>query len=218
MKKKLLIFDLDGTLFDTLGDLTEAVNVGLTSCHKETVTIEHVRKAIGNGVETLIARCLENGRDNPDYQEVLTNFRKYYRANYMVYTKPYENMEKTLQNLIKNGYILACVTNKIDEVAKDIINHFFPHLFAYIQGDCKEFKKKPSPDMVNHVLEQLHINKEDAIYIGDTNVDYETAVNSGLDVLLVTYGYRIKEEMEQYHYNCPKVDTSEQIEHYFLKE
>ena len=216
--KKLLIFDLDGTLLNTLTDLTNSVNFALRSFHIEEKSEEYVRKAIGNGVAKLIARCIDNGEDNPEYLNILSCFRNHYKDHYLDNTVPYNNMEEVLIELKNHGYILAVVSNKIDEITKHLINHHFPNIFSIIQGDTKSLNKKPHPDMVNHVLNELKINREDACYIGDTNVDYETAMNSKMDVLLVTYGYRTKEEMKEYKISAPSVDSVLEISHYFISK
>ena len=216
--KKLLIFDLDGTLANTLDDLTGAVNYGLNYYGYESKDREFVRKAIGNGVQVLISRCLPNGFDNPDYKNVLEKFKNYYTENYYQHTYPYENMLKTLQKLKDLGYILAVVTNKVNHIAIDIVEHFYPGIFATIVGDQEGLRKKPYPDMVNKVKSIYGFSDEEITYIGDTNVDYETAKNSNVDILLVTYGFRTKEEMEQYHYHCPKVDSPDEIFIFFAQK
>ena len=215
--KKLLIFDLDGTLLDTLSDLANAVNFALEEYHLEKKSKEYVRKSIGNGVSMLIARCIPDGLSNPKHEEILATFRNYYFDHYLNNTIPYKGMENTLIKLKEYGYQLAVVSNKIDRITKDLITHFFPDVFDAIQGDTSSLKKKPHPDMVNHVLETLRVDRKDACYIGDTNVDYETAINSKLDVLLVTYGYRTKEEMEEYNISAPRVDSPKEILEYFTK-
>lgn len=215
--KKLLIFDLDGTLLDTLSDLANAVNFALEEYHLEKKSKEYVRKSIGNGVSMLIARCIPDGLDNPKHEDILATFRHYYFDHYLDNTIPYKGMKDTLIKLKEYGYQLAVVSNKIDRITKDLITHFFPDVFDAIQGDMSSLKKKPHPDMVNHVLETLRVDRKDACYIGDTNVDYETAINSKLDVLLVTYGYRTKEEMEEYHIIAPRVDSPKEILEYFTK-
>ena len=215
--KKLLIFDLDGTLLDTLSDLANSVNFALEEYHLEKKSKEYVRKSIGNGVAMLIARCIPNGLDNPMYQEILATFRNHYFSHYLDNTVPYKGIEITLQKLKENGYLLAVVSNKIDRITKDLIVHFFPGVFEVIQGDTSTLNKKPHPDMVNHVLETLNVDRKDACYIGDTNVDYETACNSKMDVLLVTYGYRTREEMKEYNITAPYVDSPLEIANYFIK-
>ena len=216
--KKLLIFDLDGTLLNTLADLTNSVNFSMEKYHLEKKSQEYVRKAIGNGVFILIARCIPNGVDNPKHKEILDCFRNHYFSHYLDNTVPYDGMVDTLNKIKEAGYKLAVVSNKIDRVTKDLINHFFPGIFLVAQGDISSLNKKPHPDMVNHVLGELKIDRKDACYIGDTNVDYETATNAKMDVLLVTYGYRTKEEMESYNISAPSVETPQGIANYFIKQ
>ena len=215
--KKLLIFDLDGTLANTLDDLTSAVNYGLNYYGYESKDSEYVRKAIGNGVQVLISRCIPNGFDNPHYEDCLNLFKKYYSENYYQHTYPYENMLKTLLKLKDFGYKLAVVTNKVNHIATDIVEHFYPGVFEVIVGDQEGLRKKPYPDMVNKVKSIFKVNDHEITYIGDTNVDYETAKNSNIDILLVTYGFRTKDEMEQYKYNCPKADSPDEIYEFFTK-
>ena len=216
--KKLLIFDLDGTLLDTLMDLTNSVNFALKQFGYKEKSKEFVRKAIGNGVAILIARCIENGKDNSNYQNVLNCFRSHYKEHYFDNTIPYDGMKDLLIALKSKRFSLAVVSNKIDFIAKSLINHFFPNIFDYVQGDVSELKKKPHPDMVNHVLKELHRRRQSVCYIGDTNVDYETAVHAKMDVLLVTYGYRAKEEMKEYNISAPMVDSVKEIGHYFISK
>ena len=216
--KKLIIFDLDGTLLDTLTDLTNSVDFALKQFGYEQKSKEYVRKAIGNGVAVLISRCIDGGKENPYYQNVLDCFKKHYEEHYLDNTVPYGGMKGLLITLKSNHYSLAVVSNKIDFITKNLINHFYPNLFDYIQGDVKELKKKPHPDMVNRVLKELHHRRSSACYIGDTNVDYETAVNAKMDVVLVTYGYRTKEELKEYNINAPIVDSVHKISHYFIQK
>ena len=215
--KKLLIFDLDGTLLNTLEDLTNAVNYGLNYYNYPSKDLEYVRKAIGNGVQILISRCLPNGFENPDYEKVLDKFKNHYSEHYYENTYPYENMGKTLSKLKDFGYKLAVVTNKVDFIAKDIISHFYPGIFDVVIGDQEGLRKKPYPDMVNKAKSMFGFKDEEITYIGDTNVDYETAKNSNIDILLVTYGFRTRDEMKEYHLEADKVDTVEQIFEYFAK-
>ena len=203
--KKLVIFDLDGTLIDTLEDLKNAVNHALIQQNLPKKSKEHVRISIGNGVNKLVARCMENGEDNPLYLTVLNDFRKYYSEHSLDNTFPYPGIDKVLKELKSNNYLLAVCTNKVDSIAKDIINGFFPRMFDYIQGDVDYLKKKPAKDMVEHILHQLNINKDECVYIGDTNVDEETALNSDIDYIIVDYGYRTTEELKK---QCPTANIS----------
>lgn len=203
MKKKLLIFDLDGTLINTLEDLNKATNVGLEKYGYPSRSLEETRNDIGNGVKKLIERSIPGGKDNPDYLGVFNEFRSYYITHYFEYSKPYKNTQETLSFLKNKGYKLAVVSNKFDEGAKKLVTTFFPDIFDVIQGSIETLNYKPYPDLVNKVLNELNINNKDALYIGDTEVDYETAINSKLDVVLVTYGYRKIEELLERIKNPP---------------
>ena len=123
---RLIAFDLDGTLLDTLDDLTNAVNYGLSSFGYEQKDKEYVRKAIGNGVRILISRCLPNGKENKDYPKVLEAFTNHYHKHYNDNTKPYDGVKDTLKKLKKENYLLAVITNKLDFIAKDLISFHFP--------------------------------------------------------------------------------------------
>ena len=197
MQKKLLIFDLDGTLINTLEDLNKATNVGLEKYGYPLRSLEQTRNDIGNGVRKLIERSIPGGSSNPDYEGVFSTFRSYYVNHYFDYSKPYKNTKETLSFLKNKGYKLAVVSNKFDEGAKKMVNTFFEGIFDVIQGSIESLQYKPAPDLVNKVLNELNISKEDALYIGDTEVDYQTAVNSGLDVVMVSYGYRSKVQLKE---------------------
>lgn len=206
--KKLLIFDLDGTLVDTVKDLMAAVNFSLEKHAFEPKSLTHITKAIGNGVETLIARCLEDGFSNPKHKIVLDDFRKYYLSHFDVYTKPYDGVLEVLKELKNRGYVLSVCTNKLDEAAKIIINKFYPNIFSIIQGSIPSLKKKPARDMIDRVIQLSSIkDRKEVLYIGDTNVDLEVAINSNVDSVLVSYGYRTKKELLDLNARSPIIDN-----------
>ena len=209
--KKAVLFDLDGTLLDTLQDLQEAVNFSLEKHGYPTRGLEHVRKSIGNGVAKLIERCLPNGEKTNDYEEVLKDFREYYLAHANVHTKAYSGMKETLLSLKEKGYFLAVITNKLDKAANKLIEQYYPYIFDFVLGDVPNLQKKPNREMIDFVIKGFNLDRENTLYVGDTNVDYETATNSEVKVLLVTYGYRTKEELKEYHYDCPQVDSPKEI-------
>ena len=190
---KLIIFDLDGTLCDTLIDLTDSVNFSLSKHNLPNKTLEYIKNAIGNGVEVLISRCVENGFKHPKYLEILSDFRTHYLSNYLNKTIPYEGVIDTLISLKEKGYLLTVCTNKLHEAAIEIVNHFFTNLFDLILGSKPSLKKKPDPQMIHFILKELSISESEALYVGDTNVDYEVAKNSNVDLVLVSYGYRKKD-------------------------
>ena len=212
--KKLLIFDLDGTLVDTLVDLKNAVNHALLLKNYPKRSLEQIRKAIGNGVAKLVARSIPNGVDNPDYEQTLSEFRKYYSIHSNDYTKPYPGVHEQLINLKNQGYIIAVATNKLTEISRPLLNGFYPNIFDFIQGDEPGMDRKPAPMMIETICQKFNIDKIDAFYIGDTNVDMETAENSGVDYVLVTYGFRTKEELEVQCPNRPTIDSIEELDSY----
>ena len=194
--KKVIIFDLDGTLLDTLDDLRLSVNFALSQFSYPLRTREQVRKDIGNGVAKLIERSIPAGILNENYQKCLDIFSKHYRENYTENTTPYDGLNELVIKLVNEGYYVTVATNKIVDVATHLLNINYPGLFTYIQGDAPDMKKKPNPMMINTIVSHYEVTKDDVLYIGDTNVDEETATNSEVDYALVTYGYRTIEEIK----------------------
>jgi phosphoglycolate phosphatase len=193
--KKLIIFDLDGTLLDTLGDLKNAVNYALNFNKWPQKSKEEVRQAIGNGVAKLIQRTVPNGISKEKYESALKTFTNYYESHYDVETKPYPGLLEMLKQLKRDGFLLAVCTNKIQVVANYLVSHFFSGLFDYVQGDEIGIPKKPEPYMIDKVLNHFSLTSREAVYVGDTEVDQQTAMNSHLEYALVEYGYRTKEEL-----------------------
>ena len=215
--KKVIIFDLDGTLLDTLNDLRNSVNFSLSHFSYPRRSLEQVRKDIGNGVAKLIERSIPNGLGNDNYQKCLELFKEHYRKHYDINTIPYEGMPEVIQRLKDNGYIVTVATNKIVDIAKILLDHHYPNLFDYIQGDAVGVEKKPHPCMVNNIIEHYHVSKNDVLYVGDTNVDEETALNSKVDYLLVTYGYRTIEEIKDSCQTKNLVNSPEEVYQYIKK-
>ena len=194
VKNKLFIFDLDGTLVNTVVDLNAAINHGLKNNNFPTVSVEYTAKAIGNGIAITIWRSLPEGTSEEAHKRVLSDFRKYYREHYLDNSKPYPEMVETLTLLKNRGYLLAVATNKLDEIATKMINALFPNIFDLIQGDLPEFPKKPDPYLLNKVINKLGVDKSDVVYVGDSEVDIETAINAGVKLILVDYGYHRTEK------------------------
>lgn len=195
MEKKLLIFDLDGTLIDTLKDLNNAVNYSLNKHGFELRCLEHTRKSIGDGVAMLVKRSLPETVTEIEYANVLEDFEKYYKLHSNDNTSPYPGMKETLIKLKEKGYLLAVSTNKIEDVAISLIENFYPNIFDTVCGDNKVRQRKPSPDSINEICKRLTFkDKNNITYIGDTEVDFMTANNSKVGFILVSYGYRTEEE------------------------
>ena len=195
MRYRLACFDLDGTLINTLGGLTKSLNAARRMNNLEPQTEEQVRSFINNGVVRMIERSLT--ADKARYSEVikrrlLKDYVAYYNSHYMDDTRPYDGITEVLRRLKADGMMLACVTNKDDEPAQRLIERFFPGLFDYVSGSKEGIEKKPSAEPVERCLDKLGVTKNEAVYVGDSDVDILTANNSGLDSISCTWGYRTR--------------------------
>lgn len=191
MEEKSIIFDLDGTLLYTLEDLQTAVNRALKSFNFKERTLEEVRNFVGNGVVLLMERAIPDGRNNPDFEACLNEFYKNYSSNVNEKTRPYDDIPETLDYLKSKGVRLAVNSNKYDAAVKDLCKIYFPQIEVAI-GAREGIDIKPAPNGVNDILAFLHTNRANAFFIGDSSVDIQTAKNSGLKSIGVTWGYRTK--------------------------
>jgi phosphoglycolate phosphatase len=194
MKYKAVIFDCDGTLLDSLGDLTEAVNYAMRKCGFPPRTTKEVNTMVGNGIKPLIDRALpEYGRNRAD--DAFVFFKQYYETHFTIKTKPYYGITAALTELKSCGIKTACVSNKNETFLKPLCEKYFGNLLDAVVGENPRFSKKPAPDMVYEALRLLNVRNEDAVYVGDSEVDVATAKNSGLDGIFVLWGYRTKETL-----------------------
>ena len=197
MKYKTLIFDLDGTLLNTLIDLASSVNYAMRECGFNERTTDEIRRFIGNGVAVLIQRSVPDGISEEEYKKALDIFKTHYKENSRKNTAPYDGICDLLRKLKEAGYNLAIVSNKVDFAVKDLRDEFFNGLIDVAIGDSDATRTKPEPDMVYKAIEELGVDKESCIYIGDTDVDIETARNSGMDCISVSWGFRLRSELEE---------------------
>jgi HAD hydrolase, family IA, variant 3 len=190
---KTYIFDLDGTLLSTLNDLASSTNYALRWAGMPERTIEEVRMFVGNGVKLLMERAIPEGVNNPKFEETYAKFREHYMEHNLDTTRPYNGVPELLHELKRRGKHLAIVSNKFYAATQDLAKHFFPDTIEVAIGERENIRKKPAPDTVLEALRQLNVSKEDAVYIGDSDVDIMTAKNCGLPCISVLWGFRDKD-------------------------
>ena len=190
---KTYIFDLDGTLLSTLNDLASSTNYALRWAGMPERTIEEVRMFVGNGVKLLMERAIPEGVNNPKFEETYAKFREHYMEHNLDTTRPYDGVPELLHELKRRGKHLAIVSNKFYAATQDLAKHFFPDTIEVAIGERENIRKKPAPNTVLEALRQLNVSKEDAVYIGDSDVDIMTAKNSGLPCISVLWGFRDKD-------------------------
>lgn len=192
--KKTVIFDLDGTLLNTLDDLADSTNYALSKFGYPTRTIEEVRQFVGNGVAKLIERAIPEGKNNPNFEKCLAIFKENYAQNMYNKTAPYNGIIEMLSNLKSKGIKIAVVSNKFDLAVKELCKKYFEGFidFAAGENEAQGIKKKPAPDTVISVLNEFNFAPEDAVYVGDSDVDIMTAKNSKMPCISVTWGFRDK--------------------------
>ena len=192
-KYKTYIFDLDGTLLSTLADLAASTNYALRTHHMPERSLDEVRRFVGNGVKKLMERAIPDGLNNPLFEETFATFRQHYMQHNLDTTQPYPGIMQLLEQLKGEGKNIAVVSNKFYAATRELCRHFFGDLVPVAIGEREDIRKKPAPDTVIEALRELGVDKEGAIYIGDSDVDIMTAKNSGMPCVSVLWGFRDKE-------------------------
>ena len=205
MMYQTYIFDLDGTLLDTLQDLAASTNYAL-ACHgMPTHPVDDIRRFVGNGVRRLMERAVPDGAANPEFEAAFATFRQHYMQHSLDTTRPYEGIPEVLHVLKLRGCRLAVVSNKMMAATQELVSHFFPEVEVAIgENEAAGIRKKPAPDTVYEALRSLgyppstlHPSPstllDDAVYVGDSDVDIATARNSGLPCISVLWGFRDRE-------------------------
>ena len=206
------IFDLDGTLLDTLQDLANSVNYALRQHGMPEHSIDDIRRFVGNGVRLLMERAIPDGARNPQFEATFATFRQHYMQHSLDTTRPYDGIPEMLRELKARGCKLAVVSNKMMAATQELIRHFFPEIEVAIgEHEAAGIRKKPAPDTVFEALRQLNHGDgsldpssqgdcdqenrphDPAVYVGDSDVDLETARNSGLPCISVLWGFRSRE-------------------------
>ena len=185
-----VIFDLDGTLLNTLEDLCDAVNVALKTNDMPERTLEEVRQFVGNGVRTLMVRAVPDGEDNPLFEKTFSDFKEYYEVHCKDKTGPYRGIVELMEVLHSREIKMAIVSNKIDSAVKELNDFYFSEYTEVAIGEMEGVARKPAPDTALKALKELDVPAERAIYVGDSDVDIQTAKNAGIECVSVTWGFR----------------------------
>ena len=195
MRYKAVLFDMDGTVLDTLDDLADSVNRSLREFGLPEVSRFQVGQSLGNGAKYLIRHCLPEGSDEALCEQVLSFYKPWYDAHCLIKTKPYDGILQLMETLRADGVSRAIISNKPDSAVQELAEAFFPGLMDVVIGESPAVKRKPSPDTVLAAASQMGLMASDCVYIGDTEVDLETARNAGMDCIPVSWGFRTEEQL-----------------------
>ena len=199
--KKLVIFDLDGTLLDTIADLAESANHALKQLGYPTRDVEKIRTFVGNGVNKLLFRALpDEEKTEENMMRMRTHFVPYYDAHNADLSAPYPGIVALLEELQAKGLKMAVASNKYQEATVKLVKHYFPMIdFVEVLGQREGINVKPDPTIVFDILKKAGVSKEETLYVGDSGVDMQTAINAGVDAIGVTWGFRPRTELEDFH-------------------
>lgn len=199
--KKLVIFDLDGTLLDTIADLAGATNYALAQLGYPTHDTDAIRTFVGNGINKLLERALPaNEQTEENVMRMRAHFVPYYDAHNADLSSPYPGIEVLLQRLQDNGIEIAVASNKYQEATTKLVKHYFPTIqFAEVLGQRENIPVKPHPTIVFDILNKTGIDKKEVLYVGDSGVDMQTAQKAEVDAIGVTWGFRSRTELETFH-------------------
>lgn len=191
MNKRLIIFDLDGTLLNTLDDLTDSLNHVLAAHGLPQHSKQAVKGFVGNGVRKLIERAVPGGTEHPLFETILQENREYYREHMNIKTAPYPGVLRALKKLKDAGYVLAIASNKYDSATQGLREQFFRDTIVTAIGDGVVTTKKPEPEIIYEVMHRCDISdRADVLYVGDSDVDIRTAANAGIGCISVSWGFR----------------------------
>lgn len=190
---KAILFDLDGTLLDTLEDLYNSINFALSSLSLPLRNRKEVRSYLGNGAANLMRRSMPQG-ETEQFEKAFSLFQEHYAIHSYDITHPYEGIPEALADWKKQGYALAIISNKPDPAVKILAERFFPDI-TFTVGEREGIQRKPAPDALLEAMRALGVKKEDCIYVGDSEVDVKTAQNAGIPCVAVTWGFRDRPEL-----------------------
>ncbi len=209
-KYDTVIFDLDGTLLNTLEDLRDSTNFALSRCGYPERTTQEIRSFVGNGIGKLIEHAVPQGTSREEYAAVLAVFKAHYAENCNNKTRAYDGIEALLARLKAANVKLAIVSNKVDSAVKALCERYFADYISIAIGEKENICRKPAPDTVFAAMELLGAKKESTVYIGDSEVDVQTAKNAGIDLIAVSWGFRDREALRALG-DFPIADTAEEV-------
>ena len=220
MKYSLAVFDMDGTILNTLDDMTDSLNEILGRYKLPLHTVEEVRFMVGNGIPKLIERAISDGRNHPDFEKILAEFIEWYGEHRAIKTAPYDGIIDCIKRLRAAGLKIAVNTNKVESAAVDLCNDYFPGLFDIISGSRPGMPPKPAPDGIYEILKRAQMDGKSegqrAVFIGDSDVDMQTGMNAGLDVIGVDWGFRGKKFLEEHGAKVIMMNAAE-LSEYLVK-
>lgn len=197
MKYHYILFDMDGTILDTLEDLQDSVNYCLSGFHMPPISIEQAAHYLGNGASHLIECAVPPGTEKTLLEQVLAMYIPYYQAHSRIKTAPYAGIREMMVQLKNAGAHLAVVSNKPHAAVCELARIFFPDLLDAVIGETKQVRRKPAPDSVLQAMQEMNVSdRDDCVYIGDTEVDIQTAKNADMDVIAVSWGFRSEAELK----------------------
>jgi len=213
--KKLVIFDLDGTLLNTIADLADAANHALKQLGYPTHPEATIRTFVGNGINKLLERSLpELERNETNLMRMRSFFLPYYDAHNADLSTPYPGIISLLETLQAKGILIAIASNKYQAATEKLIRHYFPTIrFVEVLGQREGIAVKPDPSIVFDILKKADVAPEDVLYVGDSGVDMQTAINAGIDAIGVMWGFRPKAELESFHPKGIIEDAEELLEY-----
>ena len=198
--KKLVIFDLDGTLLDTIADLAESANYALKQLDYPTHPVDAIRTFVGNGINKLLERALPaHEQTEENIMRMRSHFVPYYDIHNADLSTPYPGIVSLLEDLQAKGILIAVASNKYQKATVKLVKQYFPNIdFVEILGQREGINVKPDPSIVFDILQKADVSKEDVLYVGDSGVDMQTAINAGVDAVGVTWGFRPRAELESF--------------------
>ena len=217
MKYQAVLFDMDGTVLDTLDDLCDSINHSLAEFSLPQVSREHVRQCLGNGAAFLVSHSIPAGSSPELEADVLAFYKPWYDAHCLIKTAPYEGILPMMQSLKEQGLRLAIISNKPDRAVQELSDAFFPGLLELSVGESPSVRRKPAPDTVLTAASQIGLSVDQCVYVGDSEVDLETARNAGMDCISVTWGFRDEAQLIEAGASV-LVRTPEELESLLLRE